>query len=136
MITNQLKENIIQWWLLHVIRSFLQVGLRLQHQFINLAWISFDICSSPLTAFLWFHTHEMSFYYNFPIFSTHFAVSLFLFVQLQNVVMTHIQFSLIIIIIIIKKIGRSVHLLTHHPPTIASHFCLTPTSPHSGSTTP
>ena len=60
-----------------------------------------------------------------PIFSTHFAVSLFLFAQLQNVVMTQIQFSSIIII---KKIGRSVHLLTHHPPTIASHFCLTPAS--------
>ena len=26
MINNQLKENIIQGWLLHVIRSFLQVG--------------------------------------------------------------------------------------------------------------
>ena len=30
MITNQLKENIIRWWLLYVIRSFLQVGFRFQ----------------------------------------------------------------------------------------------------------
>ena len=68
MITNQLKENIIQGWLLHIIRSFLQVSFRLQHQFINLAWISFDICSSPQTTFLWFCTHEMSFYYNYSHF--------------------------------------------------------------------
>ena len=34
IITNQLKENLIQGWLLHVIRSFLQVGLCSQYQLI------------------------------------------------------------------------------------------------------
>ena len=45
MITNQLKENIIQWWLLHVIRPFVQVGFCFQHQLINLAWLSIDLLS-------------------------------------------------------------------------------------------
>ena len=42
MITNQLEENIIQGWLWYVIRSFLQVGFRFQHQLINLVLLSFD----------------------------------------------------------------------------------------------
>ena len=42
MITNQLKENIIQGWPLYVIRSFLQVGFCFQYQFINLVWLSID----------------------------------------------------------------------------------------------
>ena len=37
MITNQLKEHIIQRGLLYVIRSFLQVGFRFQYQLINLS---------------------------------------------------------------------------------------------------
>ena len=46
MTTNQLKENIIQGWLLHVIRSFLQVGFRFFfYQLINLVWLSFDFFS-------------------------------------------------------------------------------------------
>ena len=45
MITNQLeglKENIIQGWLLYVIRSFLQVAFCLQYQLINYLWLSVD----------------------------------------------------------------------------------------------
>ena len=45
IITNQLKEKIIQGWLLYGIRSFLQVGLRFQYQFINLVWLSVDFFS-------------------------------------------------------------------------------------------
>ena len=39
MITNQLKENIIQGWLIYVIRSFFRVG------FIFSIWLSFDLLS-------------------------------------------------------------------------------------------
>ena len=39
VITNQLKENIIHGWLLHVVRSFLQVGFCSQYQLFNLAWL-------------------------------------------------------------------------------------------------
>ena len=42
MITNQLKENIIQGWVLYVIRSFLQVDFCSQYQLINLVWLSTD----------------------------------------------------------------------------------------------
>ena len=42
MVTNQLKDNIIQGWLLYIIRSFLQVDFRIQYQLINLVWLSFD----------------------------------------------------------------------------------------------
>ena len=45
MLTNQLKENIIQGWLLYVIKSFLQVGFCFQYQLINLAWLSFGFFS-------------------------------------------------------------------------------------------
>ena len=41
-ITNQLKKNIIQGWLLYVIRSFLQVVFCFYHQLINLVWLSID----------------------------------------------------------------------------------------------
>ena len=41
-VTNQLKENIIQGWLLYVIRYFLQVGFRFSYQRINLVWLFFD----------------------------------------------------------------------------------------------
>ena len=53
MITNQLKENIIQGWLVYVIRSFLQVGFRFHYQPINLVWL-------PLT---FFHLAEASLLY-------------------------------------------------------------------------
>ena len=42
MITNQLKENIIQGWLLYVIRSFLQVGFCFQYQLTDLVWLSIN----------------------------------------------------------------------------------------------
>ena len=42
IITNQLKENIIQGWLLNIIRSFLQVDLCSQYQLFNLVWLSID----------------------------------------------------------------------------------------------
>ena len=46
MKTNRLKENILQQgWLLHVIRSFLQIDFRFQHQLINLVWLYFDFFS-------------------------------------------------------------------------------------------
>ena len=45
MITNQLKENIIERWLLYVIKSFLQIGFSFQCQLINLIWLSFDFFS-------------------------------------------------------------------------------------------
>ena len=45
MITNNLKENIIQEWLLYVIRSFLQVGFRFQYKLINLVCLSFHFFS-------------------------------------------------------------------------------------------
>ena len=41
MITNQLKENIIQGWLLYVIKSFLEVGFRFQYHsfdFFSFSW--------------------------------------------------------------------------------------------------
>ena len=41
IITNQLKENVIQG-LLHVIRSFHQVGFCSQYQLINLVWLFID----------------------------------------------------------------------------------------------
>ena len=45
IITNQLKENIIQGWLLHDIRFFFHVGFGFQYQLINLVWFSFDFIS-------------------------------------------------------------------------------------------
>ena len=39
MITSQLKGNIIQGWLIYIIRFFLQVGFRFQYQLINLLFI-------------------------------------------------------------------------------------------------
>ena len=84
MITNQLKENVIQGWLF---RSFLQVSFRFQYQFINLVLLSFDlssfrwshticffvplyscVCSCPKISLLFIIIH---------IFSTHFVVNLF-----------------------------------------------------------
>ena len=48
---NQLKENIIQEWLLDVIRSFLQVGFHFQCQLINLVWLSFPLSGFPFDFF-------------------------------------------------------------------------------------
>ena len=49
MITNQLKDNIIQVWLLYVIKSFLQVDFRIHYQLINLVWLSFLFFSFNLS---------------------------------------------------------------------------------------
>ena len=46
VITN-LKKDIMQEWLLDVIRSFLQVGFRFQYQLINLVWLSFPLSGFP-----------------------------------------------------------------------------------------
>ena len=45
MITYQLKENLIQGWLLYLIRSLLRFGSRFQYQLINLVLLSFDFFS-------------------------------------------------------------------------------------------
>ena len=45
MIANPWKENIIQGWLLYVIRLFLQVSFRFQYQLINVVRLSFDFFS-------------------------------------------------------------------------------------------
>ena len=87
IITHQLYEHIIQRWLLYIIGSFLQVGLRFQYQisfgFFSLSWsltICFFValyscvCSCPkilrnifyLLLFIIIH-----------IFSTHIAINLF-----------------------------------------------------------
>ena len=47
MMTNRFKENIIQGWLLYVIRSFYLFffGFCFQYQLINFVWLSIDIFS-------------------------------------------------------------------------------------------
>ena len=45
VITDQLKENIIQWWIIYAIRSFFQIDFRFKYQLINLLWLSFDFFS-------------------------------------------------------------------------------------------
>ena len=89
---NQLKEIIIQGWLLYVIRSFLQVGFRFQHQLTNLVCLSFDFFSFSWSLTIWFFVTLYScvwsclkislnvFYlWLFTILaSTHFAINLFL----------------------------------------------------------
>ena len=89
MIFNQLKEVIIQGLLLHVIRSFLQVGVRFQYQFINLARLSFDLFSFSWSLTICFFVALYSCVCSCPkvlkcplfiiihIFSTHFAMNLF-----------------------------------------------------------
>ena len=56
VITNQWKENIIQAWLLYVIRSSLQIGFRFQYQLINVIWLSFPLPVFPFylfSLFMW-----------------------------------------------------------------------------------
>ena len=55
MITNQLKENIIQGWLLYIIRFFLQFGFCSQYQLINLVWLSIEFFP-----FSWSQTRSQS----------------------------------------------------------------------------
>ena len=45
MTAHQLKENVIEGWLLYLVRSFLQFGFRFQYQLINLVWLSSDFFS-------------------------------------------------------------------------------------------
>ena len=45
VITDQLKENVIQWWIIYAIRSFFQIGFHFKYQLINLLWLSFDFFS-------------------------------------------------------------------------------------------
>ena len=59
MLTSQLKENIIQGWILYVIKPFLQVGFRFWYQLINLAWLSFVFFSFTwkiIPAISWLYT--------------------------------------------------------------------------------
>ena len=93
-ITNQLKENIIQGWLLLVIGSSLQVGFRFQHQFINL-WLLFISLKPRYLLFRGFIAtlvcavvqkyHEMSFIYNYSHFWYSFCNQPVLFAKLENV---------------------------------------------------
>ena len=74
MITNKLKENLIQGWLLYVTRSFLQPGFRFQYQLINLVWLSFYFFSFSWSGFilLWVHLSKnitkLCFVYNYSHF--------------------------------------------------------------------
>ena len=109
MITNQLKENIIQGRLFYVIRSFLQVGFRFQYQLINLVWLSIDFFSFSwsqprpkinfkklkasfssssrwgLVCAVVEKYHEMYFIYNYSHFWYSFSNQPVLFVQLENI---------------------------------------------------
>ena len=91
MITNQLKEKIVQGWLLNVIRSFLHVGFRLQYQPINLVWLFFDFFPFTETSLLYLllpgfivlcvllskNIKKRLLFIIIHIFSTHFAIKLF-----------------------------------------------------------
>ena len=89
MITNQLKENIIQRWLLYVTKSFLQVSFHFQYQLINLAWLFFDFFSSCWSLTICFfvalyfcvqlpkNVTKYLLYMIIHIFSAHFAINLF-----------------------------------------------------------
>ena len=87
MITNQLKENIIQGSLLYIIRSFVQVSFRFQYHFVNLVWLSFDFFSFSWSFTICFFVALYSCEFHCPkisrnatiihIFSTHFAINLF-----------------------------------------------------------
>ena len=97
MITNQFKDNIIQRWLLYVIRSFLQVGFRFQYQPINLFWFSFDFNLFSWSALLYLllrgfillcvrlskNINKCLLFIIIHVFSTPFAINLFS-AQLKN----------------------------------------------------
>ena len=141
MITNQLEENIIQGWLLCVIRSFLWVGFRFQYQVINLAWFYFlfSMEQQPRAPKQKQSQNQVTSHSNWPLVilldSNHrqcngiikeclhsptseskgrFIVNnLLMFGSPSCLVMAQIQFSLMKKI----KIGRPEYLLTPHPPT-------------------
>ena len=96
MMTNHLKENIIQVWLLYVIRSFLHVDFCFQYQHIRLVWLSFYFFSFSWRLVI-FLVVSYSYVCSFPkiwnmfyifiiihIFSTHFAINLFYLHNLKN----------------------------------------------------
>ena len=90
MITNQLKEKIIQGWLLYVIRSFLQVGFRFQYQPINLVWLSFDFFSFSWSlvffrGFILSCVQLSKIIYNYSYFWYSFSNQSVLLAQLENV---------------------------------------------------
>ena len=88
MITRQLKENIIQGWLLYVIRSFFQVGFRFQYQLINLVW-PFGWCLTTCFCVASYSVvqkyYEMPFIYNHSHFQYWFCNQPALFAQTGNV---------------------------------------------------
>ena len=88
MITNQLKENIIQGWLLYVIRSFFQVSLCFQYQLINLGFSlpSFHLAEAWRSPFSLLYTLICAVIQNITkcllfiiihVFSARFAINLF-----------------------------------------------------------
>ena len=94
---NQLKENIIQGWLLYVIRSSLQVGFLFQFQLINLIWLSFDFFLSSWSLTICFFVALYSCVCSCPknlmkcllfiiihIFSTQFAINLYYLHKLKT----------------------------------------------------
>ena len=82
MITNQLKENIIQAWLLQVIRSFFQVDFCFQQNSFTLSGFplsSFYLAEASLSSLLCHYALVCAFvqkYHEIQIFSTPFAISL------------------------------------------------------------
>ena len=92
MITRQLKESIIQGWLLYVIRSFLQVGFPFQYQLINLVWLSFGffhLADASLPAFSWLHTLSKNItkcllFISIHIFNIDFAIKLLYLHKLET----------------------------------------------------
>ena len=87
MIINQLKANIVQGWLLYVIRSILQVGFRFRNQLINLInWLLFIQLKYHYLIFRGFillcvqlpkNITKCLLFTSIHIFSTHFAINLF-----------------------------------------------------------
>ena len=77
-----IKRNIIEGWLLYVIRSFLKVGFRFQYQIINLTWLSFDVFWFSWSLTVCFFVSLYSFVCGCPkiyfirIFSAHLAMKI------------------------------------------------------------
>ena len=86
MIINQLKANIVQGWLLYVIRSILQVGFRFKNRLINLInWLLFIQLKYHYLIFRGFillcvqlskNITKYLLFISIHIFSTHFAINL------------------------------------------------------------
>ena len=150
MINNQLKENIIQRWLLYVTRSFLQVDFRFQYKLINLSWpdffsfswsltnqvashsiwprvLLFDLAHKQCSGIIkgWLHCLTSESRWGFLV------NNILMFGSAWCLVMAQIQFSLIKKTI---KIGRPENSLTPVPhtsdnisfPQSGRHMCITP----------